>query len=107
MNRTEYLDAYMDSESENYKLFRLYYGQFVNERIKKFILNRFTEARLKAVYKQDKHFNNISLECWDSLAPYIRTLVDMPTLKLTGEGWSLSTAVCIAKTAAEEIALTE
>lgn len=126
MTRNEYITTYTTGE-EGYKTFRAYYNQFITKEITDLVRKTFGVDRLKKAYKDDKHFNNIPLSYWDRLAglgkgcnvrsidqwndtggkSVLKSLVDMKLIKTCGEGWSLSTAVCIAKTAAENIALAE
>jgi hypothetical protein len=110
-----------------------YYGQFVTQDIKNLIEQTFTKERLIKALDSDEHLNNIPLHRWDLLAGLnptkmeksfpslmgvqtidrwndtggksnLKSLVDIKQIKDAGECWSLSTAVCIAKEAARQIA---
>jgi hypothetical protein len=119
MTRKEYMNQ-NSLVDDTYTLHRQYFGQFVNDQIKEFILTRFSKSDLATALYQDKHFNSIPLKYWDELAGYGRNmtidewnrnqgrsaftrLVDFTLLKKVGEGWCLSTATCIMKEAAKQI----
>ena len=53
---------------------------------------------------QDPHLNDIALKEWDALMPEVCIRVDSGKLMRCNEHWSLSTAVCIAKEAARQLA---
>lgn len=93
---------------ENTNLFNAYYRQFVTPLITKLVLDRFGMEALIDAYKKDPHFNDhpkTKLQKWDNLEPIIRRYVDQDLIRSLGECWSLSTSVCIAKTAARDIVL--
>lgn len=101
-----------NSSKENFDWFNAYYSQFVNVEIKKAVLSKFGSVkRLAECLQEDKHLNNLPLRMWDELIGYdssnfnspgnpFYAIVDRKLLKEAGEGWSASTGVCIAKTAA-------
>lgn len=108
---------YMEKSKD---MHRIYFGQFVNEAVKSFILSRFTVEELHNAYITDTHLNSIALHHWDKLVGLdrktdieqwnrnggncvLKQIVNLKLLKLCGEGWSLSTATCIMKEAAKQI----
>lgn len=99
-------------------LHRKYFGQFVNEDVKKAVLYQFSLANLKKSFAEDEHFNTklTPLRIWDllggfafnsrgemTLRPTTSSPIDYKLLKETGEGYSSSTAVCVYKEAARQI----
>lgn len=77
-----------------------YYQQFVTEALKKLAVNFFSLGRLRAAYRADTRLNAIPLREWDSLALATRNPELEAKLKECGDFWSISTGVCIMKTAA-------
>jgi hypothetical protein len=84
-----------------------YYRQFVNTRIVGIVTHALGDAIRKS--KDGEHFGDIPLVRWDALSDEIRNAIDSKKWKrlecpLVSSGrifWSLSSAVCIAKTAAK------
>jgi hypothetical protein len=118
ITRKQYMEQYSLEDGTN--LFQEYYGQFVNDSIKKLVETTFTKEKLSSALKTDLHLNNVPLAKWERLAGLsgrqtinswndsggqsaLKRLIDGKLLKETGEGWSLSTAVCIAKEAARRL----
>lgn len=88
-----------------------YYAQFVNEAVKREVLDKVTLERLQA--STDPHMNDIELAVWDKMAGgsgrahhgdsrvYHRPFwLNEKLIKEAGEGYTLSTGVCILKAAA-------
>lgn len=71
-----------------------YYAQFVTEPVINAVVQKIGTKALRG--SSDYHLNDIPLQIWDSLS----FPVDKKLLEEAGEGFSLSTKVCIAKTAA-------
>jgi hypothetical protein len=130
ITRQDYMN---NSNKDNFDNFRAYYSQFVTAEIKALVERTFTKEKLVKAYQTDEHFNNIPLYKWDALAGLypskkfarlpeygcslslnqwlntggngpLKSLVNKALLKEAKEGWSLCTAVCIAKEAARQIA---
>jgi len=80
---------------------REYYSQFVTERVRRTVKERFTPQLLKTCFATDEHFNNIPLHKWDILATH---LVSAECFKEHGDFVSKAGLVCIAKEAARQIA---
>lgn len=78
-----------------------YYTQFVNKRTMNIVAARIGVDKI--VNSNDPHFNDIPLADWDSLYSVISSATSVQLLKSAGESMSLSTAVCIAKAAANQI----
>jgi len=89
---------YMNGECSH----RTYYAQFVNTAIIHVVERRFTAERLVRCSDQD-YFNTIPLHQWDQLIPAAQALSNQQQRKDAGEGWSLSTGVCILKEAARQL----
>lgn len=96
-------------------LFNEYYGQFVNEGVKRVVLSYFTKEQLIEAIKTDEHLNNLPMKKWDAMGgfafrgsemimrPTSIEPVDYKLIKEAGEGVSAATMVCIYKTAARQI----
>lgn len=110
ITRKQYMD---NSSADNFDWFAAYYSQFVNEQVKKAVLNKFGSVeKLATCFAKDKHLNNLPLHLWDQLIGYdgsgnfnsrnnpFYAILDRGLLKEAGEGWSASTGICIAKQAA-------
>ncbi len=96
---------------------REYYAQFVNEDVKRMVLNMFTLVELENAYRKDEYFNNLPMKKWDQLGGFVfnshtgemimkpTTIspVDIKLIRELGEGVSASTMVCIYKEAAKQI----
>lgn len=81
-------------EDKSPRAHQRYYAQFVTDEITNAVLEKIGSSAIKG--SADRHFNDIPLRIWDSLVfPVNKSL-----LNETGEGFSLSTKVCIAKAAA-------
>ena len=86
---------YMDGECSH----RTYYAQFVTPGILDTVRRYFTVERLVRARDQE-YFNSIPLIEWDRLSGSVwRTQL----MRDTGEGYSLSTAVCILKEAGRQL----
>ena len=77
-----------------------YYNQFVNDDIKKIVLNHFGYNKIKKSYSEDKNLNNIPLQSWDNLAYFLNFREEF---KKYGDFESLASKVCILKNAARQI----
>ena len=89
---------YMNHECSH----RTYYAQFVNMAIIRMVERRFTAERLVRCSDQE-YFNTIPLHQWDQLVPVVQSLTNQQMRKDAGEGWSLSTGVCILKEAGRQL----
>lgn len=99
ITRQEYLDA---SDSDPIGAHRAYYRQFVTPVILRIVELRFGKARLQA--SSDRHFNDVgTLRDWDNLSLHLLTTV-RDKLRELGEGYSLSSGICILKAAASILA---
>lgn len=90
---------YRDSSSE---LHEAYYGQFVNDSVKKVVLSHFNAKTLSEAFKQDKNLNNLDIKIWDKMYP----AYSVTRLIEVGEcvkNPPISTHVCIMKAAAIQI----
>ena len=97
--RKEYLNDCGDGGAAH----RRYYSQFVDLQVRNFIEHCFGTEKLVKAFETDEHFNNIPLHKWDGLYPMLRAMVGDTNLKMVGDFWSLSAAVCIAKEAARQV----
>lgn len=80
----------------------VYYGQFCNEGVKSAVLHSIGKARIKR--SADKHFNDIPLVMWDSMAGAIKSACGRQIAEANGTGGiSMSDCVCVAKAAARII----
>ncbi len=96
--RQEYLDGLVSHQA--------YYGQFVDEHLRKTIADNFGVEWLQEAYRLEKYFNRIPLYEWDAYYPLFTQLGGLPKLvKQAGDSWSLSTCVCIVKEAARMVVL--
>lgn len=84
-------------------IFRKYHGQFVNEKIKAVVEDRFGIDKLVKCYNKNEHFNSMSIEAWDRLVLVNANLVEVQKLKAAGEGWGLGIGVLIFKEAARQL----
>lgn len=89
---------YMDGRCDH----RTYYAQFVTMAVFRMVERRFTVERLVRCSDQ-AYFNTIPLHQWDQLVPTLERMVDRRLMKELGEGWSLSTGVCILKEASRQV----
>ena len=84
---------------------REFYSQFVTDSMKQSISAYFGIEKLKKAFEENKHFNSLKLESWDSLAfsccQHNYTVKE--ALKEAKHSYSLSTGVCIMKEAAKQI----
>ena len=91
-------EQYMNKEVSHQE----YYAQFVTPNVMHFVRNAIGEGPIRD--SQDPHFNDIPLERWDKLHPYILSLVGWKISKANGRvGVALCDTVCVAKAAAEMI----
>ena len=105
-------NEYMENSD---KLFRPYYGQFVNDNVKQHLLNNIALTEL--LLSKDEHLNDIKIARWDALGGFMfrnstGELLQRPTniepidiklLREAKEGVSSATLVCIYKEAARQI----
>ena len=110
MNKIITRQDYMKDSSN---MHRKYYGQFVNENVKRTLL--FTISKAELLSSKDEHLNDISMRKWDALGgfafrgsemimkPTSIEPVDIKLIREAGEGVSASTMVCIYKEAARQI----
>jgi len=83
-----------------------YYSQFVTDTIKERVLNRFSIAELQVAYKEDHHFNTLTLTAFDNLASAMNLKAHVyRKLILAEDTYTFSGAVCILKQAAKMIVL--
>ena len=95
--------------------FEQYYGQFVNEAVKRKVLRHFSKDVLKSSFEKDEHLNNLPMRVWDGVGgfafrggdmimrPTSIEPVDIKLIREAGEGVSAYTMVCIYKEAARQI----
>lgn len=100
MNRKEYMDADKLTDgaydgSKGHDVHHAYFSQFVNSWITDTVLSHIGRERLLA--SRDVHLNDIPLKLWDDL-PWPFGMEKR--IREAGENMSLSTKVCIYKTAA-------
>lgn len=76
-----------------------YYAQFVNDDVLRIVKRSIGEDVIKA--STDEHFNDIPLSRWDGTHGVAYATKEMRDA--AGEGWSMSTNVCILKAAARQI----
>ena len=100
MTRNEYLRTGA-TQDEAFAAHQEYYAQYVDDSILSYVESAIGKKKILA--SNDRSFNDIPLMQWDNLEYILRHRVDKSLLKLNGEGWSLSTSVCIAKQAARII----
>ena len=96
MTRKEYLNKTTGVKSMEIAsaIHREYYGQFVDETIKRSILQRFTVSQLKKV--------EIPLYEWDKLAVLVTTETLKRKLEKCGDRASIAGVICILKEAAQQ-----
>ena len=94
ITRQEYL--------KNTKLHNEYYAQFVNDKIRNLVENKFGIRNLVNAHLEDPDFNNIPLKKWDSFG-YLEHYLDKDLIKETRQGYSNAGAVCILKEAARQL----
>lgn len=97
--------ARKDYMSNSRILHHEYYSQFVTDKITDLVLKKFTHEKLKMAFGEDKNFNTIPLRLWDSVVRVnLRHDISL-RLKLEsyGDGFSLSSGVCILKAAGRQI----
>lgn len=102
MTRKQYMEEYSKhtgNKTAQMELHLSYYSQFVTEGLCSYIKRTIGEHRI--LNSKHPYFSDIPLREWDSLM--VRHYVSAKLLKDTGEGGSISTYVCIAKTAADII----
>lgn len=118
ITRKQYLD-FDGNISERAENHRKYYSQFVNDEVKRMVLNQFTLEELQQSFSKDKHFNTTitPLKKWDAIGGFMfspttgETLmqpttmrpVDPKLIEKAGESFTASTSVCIYKEAAQQI----
>lgn len=96
MNREEYLELCTPEAH------RVYYGQFVTDRIKQLVLRSFSKQQLTEAIKTDRHLNNLRLKTWDYMVICLPKETVL-ALKEKGDSLSLGNGVCILKEAARQI----
>lgn len=77
---------------------RRYFGQFVTNGTKQWVLSAIGLNRLKA--STDPHLNDIPLALWDRLTP---RLPGSAGFSKAGDYYTLANGVCLAKEAARQI----
>jgi hypothetical protein len=75
-----------------------FYGQFVNDNIKKCVLGSFTIEELKA--SDDEHINDLPLKRWDNAAFYG---FNIDKFRRLAGFYARSTKVCVLKEAARQL----
>lgn len=102
-----------DYMKDSSKLHRQYFAQFVDDTIKKEVLESIGIDRIKA--SKDEHLNDIPMHLWDRMTgfafsgsqmirkPYSIRKELHDKLKETGEGVSCAGLVCIYKECAKQI----
>lgn len=103
MTRKDYLSAPRQTQVDSMALHRRYFVQFVTDELKGALTHHFGEEYLIASYHKDQYLNSIPLHEWDSIVHHLKHLVDLEILQNTGEGWSVSAAVCIFKEAVRQV----
>lgn len=103
MNRKEYMAEYSGkTKEEQFKVFRDYYGQFVNADVKRVVLNFIGVNRI--MNSTDKHFNDIPLAMWDNLFGALKMSFLKKNMEINNNNCvSLADIVCMAKEAARQI----
>jgi hypothetical protein len=103
MNRKEYMAEYSGkTKEEQLKIFRVYYGQFVNAYVKQVVLNFISLNRI--MNSTDKHFNDIPLVMWYSLFGALKMSFLKKNMEINNNNCvSLADIVCMAKEAARQI----
>lgn len=100
MLRSEYMDQYGTGTSEqDAALHRAYYAQFVTDTTREMVRSRVGEGRIMG---GDPHFNDIPLDGWDRLVPYLTADV-RAAVKAAGDTMTPCVGVCILKEAAQQI----
>lgn len=100
MTRDEYMSAEKLTDgaydgSKGYDVHHAYFAQFVTSEVTETLLSYIRPERLLA--SRDIHLNDVPLHLWDNL-PYLPII--MSKAKEFGDNTSLSTKVCVYKTAA-------
>lgn len=92
-------EQYMNKEATH----REYYGQFVDQSVKDWVLGRIGIERILA--STDPHLNDIHIEAWDRyFGTFQMTEPGRKCAKANGSGGvSLSNAVCVAKETARQL----
>lgn len=78
---------------------RQYYTQFVDDGVRKRVLNQIGKDRL--IHSTDEHFNDIPLYQWDNIGPFWQSIHTQ--MKEAGDYMTMAGIVCIAKEAARQI----
>ncbi len=103
--RKEYMDtlpAYVPGQVSNHH--RRYWAQFVTQGALSIVRNTVGLDRLRA--STDPYLNDIELAVWDRMAGgsgRVPNYMPYSKIKEAGEGYSLSTGVCILKEAARQL----
>lgn len=101
ITRKEYMASTTGkSDEERTALHRAYYAQFVTDAVKRLVVLHIGAERI--ANSTDPHFNDIPLAHWDALNGLMHMHCAQVAAKVEG-GWSLATAVCVAKEAAKQI----
>jgi hypothetical protein len=100
MTRQEYMNANKLTDgaydgSKGHDVHSAYFAQFVNQTVTNTVLDRIGKERLLA--SRDVHLNDVPLKLWDDL-PMTRHIEEKA--REFGDNTSLSTKVCVYKTAA-------
>lgn len=80
---------------------REYYGQFVCDRVKSWVLQTFTKQEL--MQSTDPNLNDLPTEKWDRVIPSPVPFTLVSRMTMVGDYVTLGGLVCIAKEAAQQI----
>jgi len=99
ITRKQYMDNYPGegTKDEQRAAHRAYYAQFVNEQTIATVVRHIGAGFIES--STDEHFNDIPLRRWDTLVALLPLAIDP---REVGDLWSLGTAVCVAKEAAQQ-----
>ena len=101
MNHKQYIVSNSIPGQNTYGLHIMYFGQFVDDRVKRIVKKRIGIERI--LMSKDKHLNDIPLKEWDMLENSIKSICLRRFTAISGQGMSLSDCVCIAKEAARQL----
>ena len=83
---------------------REYHAQFVTNRMKSVVKQKFGVQKLKDCINKDKYLNNIPLSEWEKLGCLLtKNSETRKRIKRTGSFWALADGVCIVKEAAKQL----
>ena len=92
-----YRQDYMDGKAT----FREYYGQFVTDEVKSWVLRHFTKDQLR--HSTDYHMNDLPLSVWLRIIPQPVPYSIDQKLAAANDYATQAVLVCIAKEAARQI----